>query len=113
MLDIGFAELLLIAIVALLVLGPERMPEAVRSTSQALRKLRNSFNQLKTEFEREIGSDELKRDLHNESILKQLEKAKQEAQSNLDDMRSSLTDLEYDIQPTEHRKEPNEPTRGA
>ena len=91
----GFAELLLIAVIALLVLGPERMPEAVRSTSRFLRQLRTGFNNLKNEFEREINADEIRRDLHNESIMQQLNNG--DLKEDLDGIREELTNLEYDI----------------
>ena len=52
MFDIGFTELLLVGIVALLVLGPERLPEAIRSTSRLLHRLRASFNSLQRELDR-------------------------------------------------------------
>lgn len=73
MFDIGFAELLLIAIVGLLVLGPDRLPGAVRNVSLWVGRLRRSFNALRTEIEREVGADEIRQQLHNESIMKSLE----------------------------------------
>ncbi len=47
MFDIGFAELLIIGVVALLVIGPERLPEAVRTASAWINRLRRSFNEIK------------------------------------------------------------------
>jgi sec-independent protein translocase protein TatB len=69
MFDIGFSELLLIALVALLVLGPQRLPDAVRTTSLWIGRLKRSFSAIKAEVEREIGADEIRRQLHNEQIL--------------------------------------------
>ena len=69
MFDIGFAELLLVALVALLVLGPERLPGAVRTASLWIGRLKRSFGAIKAEVEREIGADEIRRQLHNERIL--------------------------------------------
>jgi sec-independent protein translocase protein TatB len=67
--DIGFSELLLVAVVALLVLGPERLPGAVRTLGLWAGRLKRSFNAIRTEVEREIGADEIRRQLHNEQIL--------------------------------------------
>ncbi len=69
MFDIGFTELLLVALVALLVLGPQRLPEAVRTASLWIGRLKRSFSAIKAEVEREIGADEIRRQLHNEQIL--------------------------------------------
>ncbi|MDX1370266.1 Sec-independent protein translocase protein TatB [Pseudomonas sp.] len=69
MFDIGFAELLLVGIVALLVLGPERLPGAVRTAGLWIGRLKRSFSTIKAEVEREIGADEIRRQLHNEQIL--------------------------------------------
>lgn len=63
MFDIGFSELLLIGVVALLVLGPERLPKAARTLGALLRKARSSFDGLRQEVEREIRDEELKRTL--------------------------------------------------
>ena len=69
MFDIGFAELLLVGLVALLVLGPERLPGAVRTASLWIGRLKRSFSAIKAEVAREIGADEIRRQLHNEQIL--------------------------------------------
>lgn len=73
MFDIGFTELLLVALVGLLVLGPERLPGAVRTTGLWIGRAKRSFSNIKAEVEREIGADEIRRQLHNEHIL-ELEK---------------------------------------
>lgn len=69
MFDIGFSELLLVGLVALLVLGPERLPGAARTAGLWIGRLKRSFSAIKTEVEREIGADEIRRQLHNEQIL--------------------------------------------
>ena len=69
MFDVGFAELLVVGLVALLVLGPERLPVAARMAGLWIRRLKRSFSNLKAEVEREIGADEIRRQLHNERIL--------------------------------------------
>ena len=69
MFDVGFSELLLIGLVALIVLGPERLPVAARMAGLWIGRLKRSFGNLKAEVEREIGADEIRRQLHNERIL--------------------------------------------
>ena len=63
MFDIGFSELLVIAVVALLVLGPERLPKAARFAGLWVRKARAQWYSVKSEFERDLAADELQRSL--------------------------------------------------
>ena|ERR1700760_1895109 len=60
MFDIGTGELGLIALIALLVLGPERLPGAARTAGALLRKARQSWNNVREEIERELAAEELK-----------------------------------------------------
>ncbi|WP_397450326.1 Sec-independent protein translocase protein TatB [Pseudomonas sp. NA-150] len=76
MFGISFSELLLVGLVALLVLGPERLPGAARTAGLWIGRLKRSFNAIKQEVEREIGADEIRRQLHNEHILSLEEEAK-------------------------------------
>jgi sec-independent protein translocase protein TatB len=76
MFGISFSELLLVGLVALLVLGPERLPGAARTAGLWVGRLKRSFNAIKQEVEREIGADEIRRQLHNEHILSLEEKAR-------------------------------------
>jgi sec-independent protein translocase protein TatB len=63
MFDIGFSELMVIGIVALLVLGPERLPKAAQFVGLWVRRARAQWNSVKSEFERDMASEELKRSL--------------------------------------------------
>jgi sec-independent protein translocase protein TatB len=69
MFDIGFQELLLIGIVSLVVLGPEKLPGAVRTAALWIGRLKRQFNTIKTEIEKEVGADEIRRQLRNEEIM--------------------------------------------
>lgn len=63
MFDIGFSELLMIAVVALLVLGPERLPKAARFAGLWVRRARAQWYSVKSELERDLAADELRRSL--------------------------------------------------
>lgn len=78
MFDIGFAELLMIAIVGLLVLGPERLPVAIRHISLWTGRIKRSYRQIRSEVEREIGADDIRRQLHNEEVMHKLDASKEE-----------------------------------
>ncbi len=63
MFDVSFVELMIIGAVALLVLGPERLPAAARTLGGFMRRARSSWQSLRTEFERELSAEELKRSM--------------------------------------------------
>jgi sec-independent protein translocase protein TatB len=63
MFDIGFSELFVIAVVALLVLGPERLPKAARFAGLWVRRARAQWYSVKAELENELADEELKRSL--------------------------------------------------
>ena len=63
MFDIGTGELALIAVVALLVLGPERLPKAARTAGALMRRARASWQDMRGEIERELAADELKQSI--------------------------------------------------
>lgn len=63
MFDIGFSELFVIGLVALLVLGPERLPKAARFAGLWVRRARAQWYSVKSELENELTDDELKRSL--------------------------------------------------
>jgi sec-independent protein translocase protein TatB len=75
MFDIGFAELLAIAVVGLLVIGPERLPGAIRTGSLWLNRIKRSFNDIKREVEQE---------LHNDAVLQDLRKTGRELKTQTD-----------------------------
>jgi sec-independent protein translocase protein TatB len=77
MFDVGFSELLVIAVVALLVLGPERLPKAARFAGLWVRRARAQWNSVKSEFERDLASDDLKRS------LRETQESLREAQDSL------------------------------
>lgn len=84
MFDIGFLELVLISIVGLLVLGPERLPVAIRTVGLYVGKLRRSFNSVRAEIERELKNDEIRRGLQDQEVIKQLREAEQEIRKGLE-----------------------------
>ena len=61
MFDVGFSELLIIAVVALIVLGPERLPKAARFAGLWVRRARAQWYSVKAELERELAQEDLKK----------------------------------------------------
>ena len=98
MFDVGFSELLVIAVVALLVLGPERLPKAARFAGLWVRRARAHWNAVKSEFESEIANEDLQRTLREtraalQSAQDQLRGTASELQHQLDDARAQLQAL--------------------
>ena len=90
MFDIGFSELLLVGVVGLLVLGPERLPTAVRTTSLWVGRLRRQFTEIRAEVEREIGADEIRAQLRNEQIMDQLRESREVLESTARELQRPL-----------------------
>ena len=88
MFDIGFSELLLIAVVALVVLGPERLPKAARLAGLWARKARTQWNAVKAELENELADEELRRNLRDTTDA--LRDGAQQARAMTDSLRSDL-----------------------
>ena len=93
MFDVSFSELVLILVVGLLVFGPEKLPEVVRTASLWIGKIRRSFSQMRTEIEREMGVDDIKRDLHNNAIMQNLK----DVHNDLRNTQRELQNLPYDV----------------
>jgi len=75
MFDIGFLEMLVVAVLALLVLGPERLPGAIRTVSLTIGRIKRGFSDVRNQVEREIGADEIRQQQNNERIMAELEKS--------------------------------------
>lgn len=65
MFDVGFAELVLLAFIGLLVLGPERLPRVARTLGGLTRKARSSWLNLKRSIEEEMNAEDLKKPIQN------------------------------------------------
>lgn len=66
MFDIGFSELVLVGVIALLAFGPERLPRVAREAALWLRKGRSMVASVKAEIDRELQVEELRRSLQRE-----------------------------------------------
>ncbi len=83
MFDIGFTELLLCLVVALVVIGPEQLPGTVRTVALWIGRLKRSLAETRTEIERQIGADDIRRQLHNEEIMRNIEETRLQLEASL------------------------------
>jgi sec-independent protein translocase protein TatB len=84
MFDIGFLELLVIALITLVVMGPERLPEAIRAISLWLGRLKQLLAKTRQDIENEVGMDDIRHQLHNEQVLKDLGESKDQLEQSLE-----------------------------
>jgi sec-independent protein translocase protein TatB len=75
MFGIGFPELLLAAGIGLVVLGPERLPVVTRKLGHWIGKAKHMVANLKQQIEDEIEIEEIKKQLHESSIIKEIQGA--------------------------------------
>ena len=92
MFNISFGEILIFAIIALIILGPEKFPLAVRSAMQKYQKLKTSMNNIQQQFEHELELIELKQLMHTE--LERIKHSEQELKATLAKMQQELDDVQ-------------------
>lgn len=92
MFDIGFSELLIVGIVMLLVVGPERLPETIRTAALWLGRARGLLSDAKETIKEEIGVDEIKQQLHNENVLNELKQTQKRVNQSLNTARNFEAD---------------------
>lgn len=95
MFDVGLLEILLICVVALLVLGPDKLPGTIRVLGLWIGRMKRSFNNIKSEIEKEVGADEIRRQLRNEEIMEKIKKTKSDFNNSISSVKkeaSSVTD---------------------
>jgi sec-independent protein translocase protein TatB len=83
MFDIGFAELIIIAVVGLLVIGPERLPSTIRTASLWLNRIKRGFNDIKQEVQQE---------LHNDSVMLELRKTGEQLKQQTEGIGQDMQD---------------------
>ena len=90
MFDVGFSELLMVGLVALLVLGPEKLPKAARLAGLWVGKARNVLATAKAEIKQELQAEEMRQLLQQESIAGELQQLVQETQAALEDINNNV-----------------------
>ncbi len=106
MFDVSFFELLVIGVVALVVIGPEKLPGAIRTCALWIGRMKRILAESRTEFEKHIGADEIRRELHNEQIMASLEKLKASRAILEQDLLDYQNTLQAELNALEHSAEP-------
>jgi len=100
MFDMGFAEMVVIGIVALLVIGPERLPSVARKAGAYVARIKRFVSNVKTDVEREFRTDELQRMLQQQQDeLRSLKDIVNETKQDADvgSIKSSIQQAAQDI----------------
>jgi len=71
--QIGFLEIAIILVLGLIIIGPSRLPEVIKTWLKFYKKFQNHLTKFKNELEKDIGTDELKKDVFNEMRMEELE----------------------------------------
>ena len=90
MFNVGSLELVIVAVIGLLILGPERMPSLVTQAGRWIGMARKTFNQFSTEIERELANEELRQKLDPKDALGD---AKKQIFSDTDDIQQSISKM--------------------
>lgn len=95
MFDIGFSELVLVAVVALIVVGPERLPKAARTLGHLVGRLQRYVSDVKADINREIELDELRK------LQKQVQTAADDLKTSVETaargVETGVRDMERDV----------------
>jgi len=94
MFDIGFSELMVIGVVALVVIGPERLPRVARTAGHLLGRLQRYVNDVKADINREMELDELRK------VQSAFQEAKQSIETSVRDVQSSVQQVESEVRTT-------------
>ena len=112
MFDIGFLELLIIAVVGLLVIGPDQLPQTLRSIGLWVGRFKRALQNTRSEFEQQIGADDIRRQLHNEEVMQRLNASKEDidrvVSRESEAIEASLNDLEQAQQESQSLNETSE-----
>ncbi|TGV11990.1 twin-arginine translocase subunit TatB [Alcaligenaceae bacterium 429] len=86
MFDISFSELLLIAVVALIVLGPERLPKVARTVGHLMGRAQRYMNDVKSDIQREMDLEEINK------LKNQMQDAANSVRSSVNDSVNTIKD---------------------
>ncbi|WP_201546050.1 Sec-independent protein translocase protein TatB [Psychrobacter immobilis] len=106
MFDIGFSELLLFGVIALIVLGPEKLPQAARTAGQWYAKIRRTVSTLQSEIEAELDLAETRQLMQKE--LAKIRQTEAEMRREMAEMRGSMQ--QFESSQNQHLKAAHQPT---
>ena len=92
MLDIGFSEFLFIIIIAIIVLGPDKLPEALKTTGRFIGKIKRMWKDATADIRKEIELEEMKEEM--KKYKEELEKLQRKVNDDIGEINKGLTSLD-------------------
>ena len=93
MFDVGFSELLMVGLVALLVLGPEKLPKAARIAGFWIGKTRSTIATVKAEITQELHAEEMRQMLQQQLITNEMHEAVNDTEAAIKDINDAMEAL--------------------
>ncbi|RKF13303.1 Sec-independent protein translocase subunit TatB [Alginatibacterium sediminis] len=99
MFDIGFWELIVISVMGLVILGPERLPKAIRSVMSIIRSVKKTASQVGTELQQELRLQELHDDLKKSEAMQDVSGMSESLKNSVDELKARAESVTrpYDI----------------
>ncbi len=104
MFDVGFSELMMVGLIALLVIGPERLPKAARIAGYWLGKTRNTIANVKAEIKQEFQAEEMRQ------LMQQHQSIGEELQQLVSETQVAAEELKADIQTSAENSQKDDQT---
>ena len=73
MFQVGFLEIAIILILGLVIIGPKRLPDLIKTILKFYKKVQKQISNLKSDLEEDIGTEEIKKDVFNEMRMEELD----------------------------------------
>ncbi|MBV1871444.1 MAG: Sec-independent protein translocase protein TatB [Gammaproteobacteria bacterium] len=96
MFDIGFTELVLLGIIGLIVIGPQKLPHTIRMIAAYTGRIKRTVNDLKHELEQEVDAQEIRQRIQQEMEQSGLPQLKQDIHNSAQDLQQSVQDIAHE-----------------
>ena len=73
MFQVGFLEIAIILMLGLIVIGPKRLPDLIKTILKFYKRVQKQISNLKNDLEEDIGTEEIKKDVFNEMRMEELD----------------------------------------
>jgi len=96
--DIGFSELVVLGVIGVVVIGPQRLPEVVRTAVITVRKIRRAFSDVRADIERELDLDDMRKILHEADMKAHINQLNQDIMDLDKGARALGDDIKTDLE---------------
>ena len=98
MFDIGFSELVVLGVIGVVVIGPQRLPEVVRTAVITVRKIRRAVSDVRADIERELDLDDMRKILHEADMKAHINQLNQDIMDLDKGARALGDDIKTDLE---------------